>query len=91
MRTGDPVGVQEMEEEDNKSERDGKRGREYDVCKAVEWLSCYFRQTSLACNIVSYCILTSVIKCLLSITTTALCLFSHKVPSNLAFECTGPN
>ena len=53
MRTGDPVGVQEMEEEDNKSERDGNRGREYDACK----LGCRMALVLLSTNLVSvqYC------------------------------------
>ena len=37
------------------------------------------------------CMLTSVIKYLLSITTIVLRLFSHKVLSNSPFECTGSN
>ena len=73
-------------------------GNIYIMCvKVVEWLSCYIlriRRTllhSLVCNIASYYMymLTSII--ILSITTIAACLFSHKVPSNLVFECTGSN
>ena len=41
--------------------------------------------------ITAICTLTSVIKYLLSITTTASCLFSHKVPSSSPFERTGSN
>ena len=85
------------EEEDKMSGRDGKWEEEYNVCKVVEW--CYIlriRRTllhSLVCNIASYYMymLTSIIKCLLSITTIAACLPSHKVPSNLVFERTGSN
>ena len=41
--------------------------------------------------ITAICTLTSVIKYLLSITTTASCLFSHKVLSSSPFERTGSN
>ena len=41
--------------------------------------------------ITAICTLTSVIKYLLSITTTASCLFLHEVRSNSPFERTGSN
>ena len=61
MRTGDPVGVREMEEEDNKSERDRNRGREYDACK----LGCRMALVLHSTNLVSvqYCELLHTNEC----------------------------